>query len=166
MLDAETIAKLESLAQEAAEQLAAQQDAGRLRAMLDDLREELLGENNFGGSGYGAELSKDYTGPFAPVRGASGVESLTNCYYQAGGYTRKIAEDPSIAANTSGVVALRYDATQQSDSGEVVVYADLAAVQAAQADQHYVIVPLYVMEDSEIVVDLRLMPHVQVAEAL
>lgn len=136
--------------------------------------------------------------PFDPVYGTGGVTGLKWPWYQAGGYTRKLATDPVIAAGTSGIVALKYVATTQADSASIVVYEDssvdlpdrsdypegeegdedykealqayydacLGALQEAQGNQGFVIVPLYLLANSKIVLDMRPIPHVQVGEVM
>jgi hypothetical protein len=136
--------------------------------------------------------------PFDPVYGTGGVlSSLAWPYYQAGGYTRKMSTNPAIPSE-SGIVALKYDATLQTDQATIEVIEDpevelpdrsdypegeegdedykealqtyydacLGAIQEAQSDQHYVIVPLYLITNSKIVLDMRPIPHVQVAEVV
>lgn len=136
--------------------------------------------------------------PFDPVYGTGGVlSSLAWPYYQAGGYTRKLSTNPAIPSE-SGIVALRYVATQQTDQATIEVFEDaevelpdrsdypdgeegdedykealqayydacLAALQEAQGDQDYVIVPLYLITNSKIVLDMRPIPHFQVAEVV
>lgn len=136
--------------------------------------------------------------PFDPVYGTDGVlSSLAWPYYQAGGYTRKLSTNPAIPSE-SGIAALKYNATQQTDQATIEVYADsevelpersdfpdgeegdedykealdvyyaacLGALQEAQGDQAYVIVPLYLITNSKIVLDMRPIPHVQVAEVV
>ncbi len=66
---------------------------------------------------------------------------------------------------TSGIVCVRVGATTVNADAEMVVYSDLSALNGDQENVEYVIVPLYVMEDSCISVDLRKIPHIQLAEA-
>ena len=107
-------------------------------------------------------------GAFAPVCGGDDpdvVTALVNCYYQVGGRTKKLG-DYSVSAGMNGVLALRYDATGRTDSASVQTYASTGAMEYEQNDERYVIVPLFVLEDGKVVVDMRRLPHVQVAEVL
>ena len=108
-------------------------------------------------------------GAFAPVFGDEEnpdvVTQLVNCYYQVGGKTKSIG-NYSVSSAMNCVLALRYDATQGTDSATIESYASIGAMGHAQNDEKYVIVPLFILQDSKIAVDLRRLPHVQVAEVL
>lgn len=106
-------------------------------------------------------------GPFAPVYGEDGVRvsALKDRYYQVGGFTHEMDGAWDVPDATSGIVCVRVGATTVNADAEMVVYSDLSTLNGDQENVEYVIVPLYVMEDSCISVDLRKIPHIQLAEA-
>lgn len=112
----------------------------------------------------------DVDGPFSPLYDTSGsdpevVTGLTNCYWQSGGVTQHMADQQR--PGTDGFIALKAGATPTtSGTAALCCYANLAALQAAQRDVAYFIVPLYVVASSKIVLDLRNIPHVYTAEVL
>jgi len=106
-------------------------------------------------------------GTFAPVYNDStgNLSGFRNCYWMNGGVT--VAMGNQSFAIQNGVVALRAGATPAtSGSASLVSYADIAALQAAQKDVAYFIVPLYIVESAQIAVDLRRIPHIYTSEVL
>ena len=91
------------------------------------------------------------------------VVGLTNCYYQVGGRTYHIA-DYTLPSGSSGFIALRVPANTATPNASVQVYANLSALQAAQANLAYCITPLYIVADSVITLDMRRTPFIQLAE--
>lgn len=118
---------------------------------------------NLGGDGSAAV---DLAGCFAPsfYTDSQQVEKLVNCYYQCGGRTFSMPDVRMDSLDNdgtpTGVLALKVAATTPPPSGvpAVALYADLAAVQAAQNDISIMVCPLYVMNGGIIVADLRRMP--------
>lgn len=112
-------------------------------------------------------------GPFSPVYEEDGetdeptdtVVGFTNCYWQNCGKTILMSDQTIPGAN--GFIALRAGATP-STAGQATLqcYADLAALQAAQEDVAYFTIPLYLVADSKITLDMRRMPNVYLAEVL
>lgn len=124
------------------------------------------------GGGGGGGLASVGDGPFTPILDTPSSESddppqtvnrLENCYYQIGGRTI-LMSNWTAPQGTSGLVALRVSADPTSPGASVQVYANLAALQAAQEDTAYVITPLYIMSGSVITLDMRRTPFIQLAE--
>lgn len=121
--------------------------------------------------GDSVEVSAD--GPFSPVyeedeetdEPTDVVAGFQNCYWQNGGVTMHM-EDQEIPG-TDGFVALKAGATPYtSGTATLECYESFAALQAAQQDVAYFIVPLYRVADSKITLDMRRMPVVFTAEIL
>lgn len=122
------------------------------------------------GGGGGGAVSVSADGPFSPIYDDEGddpdvVTGFANCYWQYGGKTVLLANQSMPGAN--GFIALRAGATPET-AGDAALncYATLAALQAAQNELEYFTVPIYRVASSKIVLDLRRMPHVEVAEVL
>ena len=122
-----------------------------------------------GGGGEAVDVPAD--GPFSPVYDTEGedeevVTGFQNCYWMNGGMTVHMSGTRSIPG-TDGFIALKAGATPStSGTATLYCYANLAALQAAQRDVAYFIVPLYVVSSSKITLDLRRMPVVYSAEVL
>ena len=106
-------------------------------------------------------------GPFAPVFSEDGVKvsALVDRFYQVGGVTHEIEGPWDVPTDTSGIICVRVGATTANRDADMVIYPDMSALNAAQENLEYVIVPLYILEGGAISVDLRKIPHIQVAEA-
>lgn len=114
-------------------------------------------------------------GPFAPIieeesegseeSGEERVIGYENCYWMSGGVLRTINDQHS--PGDDGFVALREGATPDTiGTASLVIYSDIAALQEAQQDPAYFIIPLYKMEGGLIALDLRSTPQSQMAEVL
>ena len=146
-----------------------------LLAQIDDLRAQIyeLQQKTWpGGSGGTVDL----VGAFAPEfeEGTEDeptderpVARLVNCYYQVGGSTRKLS-DFSVPSNANGIAALKIDATTEDDrnAAQIQFYALESALETAQADAHYMIIPLYRFSNGCIAADMRNMPTVPMGEVL
>lgn len=110
-------------------------------------------------------------GPFSPVYDEDGddpevVTGFENCYWMNGGVTIHM-EDQDDIPGTDGFIALKAGATPDaSGDASLECYADIEALNNAQRDIAFFIVPLYIFEESKIVLDLRRIPHVYTAEVL
>ena len=114
------------------------------------------------------EVSAD--GPFSPIYDTEGedpevVTGFANCYWQNAGVTQHMSDQT--IPGTDGFIALKAGATSATNgTATLYCYANLAALQAAQQDVAYFIVPLYRIVGSKITLDMRRMPVVFTAEVL
>lgn len=125
-----------------------------------------------GGAG-GGSVSVGSDGPFAPVfeedsetgEPTDVVSGFTNCYWQKGGKTYLLGDQTLGASN--GFVCLKAGTTTTTaGTASLAYYGGLGALQAAQADPEFFIVPLYFLVDMKITIDLRRMPVVFDTERL
>ena len=114
------------------------------------------------------EVSAD--GPFSPIYDTEGedpevVTGFANCYWQKGGKTYLLGDQTLGASN--GFVCLKAGTTTTTaGTATLAYYGGLGALQAAQADPEFFIVPLYYLVDMKITIDLRRMPVVFDTERL
>ena len=113
-----------------------------------------------------------YIGPFNPVTDADGrVSGFEYCYFQVGGRTFLI-EDVEDFGGSDCIVALKIPATAGASpaDAEVVTYSGENAysnLSAAQVNEAYEIVPLFVLDaNKRVVVDLRAIPTFQLEEEI
>lgn len=164
-----------SLVEEAVARTAQMADRSFVQAQLDGIRKDLYELQNKiwpGGSGGTVDL----VGAFAPEfeegtedepTGERPVARLVNCYYQVGGSTRKLS-DFSVPSNANGIAALKIDATTEDDrnAAQIQFYELESALETAQADAHYMIIPLYRFSNGCIAADMRNMPTFPMGEVL
>lgn len=163
-----------SLVEDAVARTAQMADRSFVQAQLDGIRKDLYELQNKiwpGGSGGTVDL----VGAFAPVYAegeyeegaAKPVARLVNCYYQVGGSTRKLS-DFSVPSNANGIAALKIDATTVDDrnAAQIQFYELESALETAQADAHYMIIPLYRFSNGCIAADMRNMPTFPMGEVL
>lgn len=123
-------------------------------------------------SGGGGEPPAVTPGPFNPLLDAAGeLIGFEMCYWQGGGKTYFLpGVQPYVGAavpeGRTGFVALRACATFGT-LGDATLqgYATFAALQAAQENMEYFVVPLYYVEADKIKLDLRAIPFAQLSEA-
>lgn len=167
--DIKLLAEIESLKSQIAELRMAQAGMENVGGAAVGIGEMLVPIGNVPGAGVTPP-----PGPFEPVYGEPEEEEeeptfivtgFTNCYWQNCGKTILMG-DQSIPG-TNGFIALRAGATP-STAGQATLqcYADLAALQAAQEDVAYFTIPLYLVADSKITLDMRRMPNVYLAEII
>ena len=124
-----------------------------------------------GGGGAAVAVSAD--GPFSPIYEEDGegeptetVTGFQNCFWQLGGVTQQLEDQTSIPG-TDGFIVLKAGATPStSGTASLYCYSSLAALQAAQHDLEYFIVPLYRVASSKITLDMRRMPVVYSVETI
>lgn len=116
--------------------------------------------------------AKVFIGPFNPVTGSDGrVSGFEYCYFQVGGRTYHI-EDVEDFGDSDCIVALKIPATNETSpaDAEVVAYTGENAysnLSAAQVNEAYEIVPLFVLDaNKRVVVDLRAIPTFQLEEQI
>lgn len=96
---------------------------------------------------------------------------VTNCYYQEGGRTCHV-EDHRLEGGLpqAGVLAFKISASQPGESPgfkpSFGVYGSMEALQTAQLDAAYVVIPLYLFANGQIRCDLRKMPVAALWEEL
>lgn len=125
------------------------------------------------GGGGGGSVSVASDGPFAPVFASDTetgeptehVSGFTNCYWQYGGKTY-LLDDQTLGAS-NGFVCLKAGATPATrGTATLAYYGGLGALQAAQGDPAFFIVPLFFLTDNKITIDLRRMPVVFASEII
>lgn len=112
-------------------------------------------------------------GPFTPVyeedeetgEPTEVVAGFENCYWMNGGVLVQMSDQE--LPGTDGFIALKCGATPStSGTATLECYATLAALRSAQQDVAHFIVPLYIVSDSTIDLDMRRTPVVFAAEVL
>ena len=87
-----------------------------------------------------------------------------HCYYNTAGFTRHVA-DVAYTPSGSGILYAKFN---QSSSGtsfhSVGVVYDVSSLNSLQNNSAYYVVPLYLVENGTITVDLRNAPQLQVFE--
>ncbi len=167
--DIKLLAEIESLKSQIAELRMAQAGMENVGGAAVGIGEMLVPIGNVPGAGVTPP-----PGPFEPVYEEPEEEEeeptfivtgFTNCYWQNCGKTILMSDQTIPGAN--GFIALRAGATP-STAGQATLqcYADLAALQAAQEEVAYFTIPLYLVADSKITLDMRRMPNVYLAEVL
>ena len=121
---------------------------------------------NGGGEGVGGEAESARRGCWrlAIVEDEEGEEGtastlLQDCYYNVGGITKKENDRP-IPGSATGFLCAIFSAA----GVDVQLYPTLGALNTAQADETRYIVPLYEMDDGDVVLDMRNAPQIQVFE--
>jgi hypothetical protein len=94
---------------------------------------------------------------FEPRFTDGAITGFDNRYFQVGGFTRTCDDHVPSGIGTT-IVALSISTTSSSQSGSIVEYASIAALQAAQASLGTTIVPLFQLVDGIVDLDFRRMP--------
>lgn len=121
-------------------------------------------------SGQTVTVSAD--GPFSPVYDTEGedpdvVTAFRNGYFMDAGATVYMSDGALSIPGTDGFIALKAGTTTATaGSASLACYPTLAALQQAQSDAEFFVVPLYFVAGSKIVLDLRRIPHVYRSEVL
>lgn len=105
------------------------------------------------------------TDPDAPDEPPTKV--MTNCYYDVGGKTYDMEDQdlPEVEEDAELFVALKVAATGYVVSAEIETYETFAALQSAQADRDYYVIPLYKLAASgAVLVDFRVGPSASMGE--
>ena len=168
--------EIRRLVEEAVRAASAANESAALQAMIADIDATLANIESSPGGHHGivATGGEIGEGPFTPVYEEPEEEEeeptyivtgFTNCYWQNCGKT-VLMGDQTIPG-TNGFIALRAGATP-STAGQATLqcYADLAALQAAQEDMAYFTIPLYLVADGKITLDMRRMPNIYLAEVI
>lgn len=125
------------------------------------------------GGGTAAVASPSAPGRFAlssvpdPDDPTKSVTMLVNCYYDIGGKTYMIPDQPvpPQSGASGGFVCLKLAATGSVQFGTVVFYSSIPELQEAQEDRMYYVIPLYKMDkDGNVLVDFRLGPSASQGE--
>lgn len=177
-MTAEQTIAIRRLMEDAVRAVATANESAQYQAQLAELEAAVAHTEMAAGGGHHGQISTQQTsageGPFTPVYEEPEedeeeptyiVTGFTNCYWQNCGKTILMSDQTIPGAN--GFIALRAGATP-STAGQATLqcYADLTALQTAQEDVAYFTIPLYLVEDSKITLDMRRMPNVYLAEVL
>lgn len=183
-MTAEQTIAIRRLMEDAVRAVATANESAQYQAQLAELEAAVAHAEMAAGGGHHGQISTQQTsageGPFTPVyeepeQGEEEegdeeeptyiVTGFTNCYWQNCGKTILMSDQTIPGAN--GFIALRAGATP-STAGQATLqcYADLAALQTAQEDVAYFTIPLYLVADSKITLDMRRMPNVYLAEVI
>lgn len=136
------------------------------------IKQSVVGAIQLGGAD-GASVAVSADGPFSPLyeedevtgEPTDVVTGFQNCYWQNGGVT-VLMSDQDIPG-TAGYIALKAGATPSTTgTATLECYATLAAMQTAQRDRGYFIVPLYRVASAKITLDMRRMPVVYTYEMI
>lgn len=124
-----------------------------------------------GGAGGSVSVAAD--GPFSPVYEddpetgdpTDVVTGFQNCFWQDCGRTYLMGDQT--IPGTDGFIALRAGATP-STAGQATLYCypTFAALQAAQGDLEYFVIPIYRVSGGRITLDMRRLPHIYLVEVL
>lgn len=102
-------------------------------------------------------------GRFAVDTFASGSIKLKDCFYRVGGKTYEFTGTQEISI-TSGYVALQVAANGSTPTASLTAYADIAALNQAEADLTKYTVPLYYVDNNEVKTDFRIGPDCAMGE--
>ena len=115
------------------------------------------GDNSGGGGG------NVFPGAFEPEVDSEGaVKTWKNCYYQIGGFTRYVNDISN--SFRDGFVCARINSPGFTVSFELVNYENLESLEKAQKDLSNFLIPLFILKNSKIEVDLRRMPNTGIPE--
>lgn len=156
--DAASVDPVQKLVAEAAVQLASQQVVNDMSFRLDELestvRDIVPAYGTDGGGGGGAGLPSVYD----IATDDNGNKFFVNRYFEVSGVTMEGPQGES-SWYSGSYVAIRLQSSDGSGSS-IVAYDSLGALQAAQRDQDYVVIPLYKFDsDGNVECDLRHMPR-------
>lgn len=101
-----------------------------------------------------------YAGPWRLDVGENATYLRDN-YYNAGGKTSRADDIDVTSLMTSGFLAVIFEG---QGNCSVNLYQSLTALQSAQNDEDTYILPLYLLGNGEVVLDMRNTPHLQVFE--
>jgi len=89
-----------------------------------------------------------------------------NCYYSVGGKTYDMGDQ--YGSESDGIEALkilaRPPSSQQEAQAQIAHYADVAALNADQADVTYYVIPLYTFKQGSVTCDWRIGPDAAMGE--
>lgn len=86
---------------------------------------------------------------------------LRDNYYNAGGKTSQVNDIAVTSYMQSGYLAVVFDGPGDC---QVNLYQSLSALQSAQEDEDTYVIPLYLLNGGNVVLDMRNTPHLQVFE--
>ena len=92
-----------------------------------------------------------------------GEASFSNCYYNAAGVTKLAAPWRTLPVSGSGIIAAIFTVEGFDD---MFIFASLSDLQEQQSNMAQYLYPLYVIDNGEVVCDLRNTPQLQLFEEI
>lgn len=146
---------------------------GKVHLDRTDERHPVIRCQGCGNGGGGGEIPQTAPGRFE-ISVSEDEESgeiaatFVNPYYDVGGKTYEASSVSSVTITGACILALNVNATGSSGTepgATIETYADLSALQSAQADRDYYISPLYELDaDGKVVCDFRTGPVISMGE--